>query len=472
MTDLRSIRWARAGLWTLYALWVTIILGLFTFLIIYATDPSAFEDLSSACRSDGSFALDTSSYNVWKGFFEIGLGFGNLNFTQAKVVDIAWDITIGRWGQVLMAFISWRVFANYVTTSMESAPVTYTVFSTIFLENEPSLFSTLGVARSFISGHGLKSKVAMAFLISSMLFLIGWPTFASAMTGYATISEAFVPDVDNNYISLSDFLPIAYIIHDAWRINLTGNYPVSFLHTGSRSDMYDVFRMHFKSTCFLPLSYDRDASSCFWQNATSQYVSTYGFFGLQNTTSLWINTTLPSPVLNISPYYLPDYEYYGFNWTDPRSMGQNQLSTDPSNMAFTYNNNTYQLSYIKDNGTCQPVRDRYKWGFSFVQVFLVVTVLAIWTIGTYIMWLKARFQLPLQGQVEIPRGWRSVLILAENMNKQLLDAGIDALSLTDRQLKQEIKKQLHGGSVSFDSPLTKSGYSFRRAAQRAKPGLF
>ncbi|KAL7627902.1 hypothetical protein AAE478_002097 [Parahypoxylon ruwenzoriense] len=125
-------------------------------------------------------------------------------------------------------------------------------------------------------------------------------------------------------------------------------------------------------------------------------------------------------------------------------------------MAFTYFNQTYTLNYIKNKGSCQPVQDRFKWGFSFIQALILVTLLVIWTFGTYTMWLKARLQLPLQGQAEVPKGWRSVLILAETVSKQLKEAGIDPHSLTDRKLKGEIKKHLRGGSVSFDIPLTRN----------------
>ncbi|KAI1779342.1 hypothetical protein F4818DRAFT_247218 [Hypoxylon cercidicola] len=84
----------------------------------------------------------------------------------------------------------------------------------------------------------------------------------------------------------------------------------------------------------------------------------------------------------------------------------------------------------------------------------------------YTMWLKAHSRLPLQGQAEVPRGWKSVLILAEKMGKELHEAGIDVHSLTDRQLKEKVRKQLQGGSVSLDTPLTKSGHSFRRGVRQ------
>src|SRR3569833_514602 len=48
----------------------------------------------SACKPDGSFNPHWISYDVWSisGFFQITMGFGALTFTQAKVIDVIWDV--------------------------------------------------------------------------------------------------------------------------------------------------------------------------------------------------------------------------------------------------------------------------------------------------------------------------------------------------------------------------------------------
>ncbi|KAI1137828.1 hypothetical protein F5Y05DRAFT_63377 [Hypoxylon sp. FL0543] len=413
-SDLRSIKWARVGLWIPCVSWTGTMLGLFIYLAVLDLLSIYSEHPSTACRPDGSFNFNLSEYSSWtaSGFFDINLGFGDLTFTQVKVIDISWDITIGRWGQVLMAFISWRAFADYVTTSMAFVPVTYVTFFTVFLENEPSFLSTLRVTRAFISDRGIKSKISMGFMILSMLFLIGWPTMASAMTGYTTLNKAFVPDTNVNYIPFSDFQPIAYIVHDGWRVNLTGNQPVSVFGS-NEGNSEPVIR------------------SSVW---SFEDVSTNGFFGLRNTSSTWNGSYhLDSPILNISAFYVdPSYGFYGYDWSDSRSMEHKQPFADPSTMAFTYSNQTYPVAYIKDKGICQPVQDRFQWGFSFIQLLIAVISLEIWTVGTYMMWLKAQYQLPLQ----------------------------------DRQLKREIRKQLRGGAVTFETALTRRGYSFRHGLRQ------
>ena len=71
-----------------YFLSLPVCLGL---CIGYFVTPS---DETNACTPDGALRLDPGKYRKWSssGFFQITYGFGKLNFTQAKTIDIAWDI--------------------------------------------------------------------------------------------------------------------------------------------------------------------------------------------------------------------------------------------------------------------------------------------------------------------------------------------------------------------------------------------
>jgi hypothetical protein len=87
--DVRGIRWGRGCLWFLFICWI---LGLLMCMIIMPTLWSGYY-ISSACLPDGSFSI-FAEYNPWDihGFFQITSGFGELTFTQAKVVDVVWDV--------------------------------------------------------------------------------------------------------------------------------------------------------------------------------------------------------------------------------------------------------------------------------------------------------------------------------------------------------------------------------------------
>jgi hypothetical protein len=84
-------RWRPCGIWCLAGIWLAaLVLGL-TSLISGAL---ILSDDSKACTPDGSFTVDPSTYRYFSGsgFFEITLGFGALTFTQAKVIDVVWDV--------------------------------------------------------------------------------------------------------------------------------------------------------------------------------------------------------------------------------------------------------------------------------------------------------------------------------------------------------------------------------------------
>ena len=68
----------------------------------------------------------------------------------------------------------------------------------------------------------------MVFIIATMIFVLIYPTFSSAMTGYASENEAFLLDRDANMIKIVDLKPLAYIIHDGSRLNLSDDTKVTW----------------------------------------------------------------------------------------------------------------------------------------------------------------------------------------------------------------------------------------------------
>lgn len=123
-----------------------------------------------------------------------------------------------------MAIISWREFARYLTICMESEPVTYQLFRTIFIENNASVLSTLRTIKSFIWHRRLRSNVAMAFMTATMVFILALPTLISAMSGYDSNVASRILDRGDNLIPFKNYSRVLYVIYDGWRINQSGNY--------------------------------------------------------------------------------------------------------------------------------------------------------------------------------------------------------------------------------------------------------
>ncbi|KAK8078353.1 hypothetical protein PG996_004523 [Apiospora saccharicola] len=283
---------------------------------------------------------------------------------------------------------------------------------------------------------------------------------------------------------------VAYVIHDGWRLNLTGDYIISLnVEGGRRSQVPDD-----NPNWILPLlggasmqagcrGQERSQTlNCQLKNSTSYYASQYGFYGLHNETTVWPtengNVTLAAPSLNISAFYLHDASIgdgYGYDWVDPRT-GQKPFS-DEGRVAWTAANQTFTMDEITAKATCQPVQNvstrcsfesvrwrrpttcilvltalcafqQYQWGFSLMQLLIAIILMGLWMSGLCVMSHTSSRHDPLEGgQPEVLRGWRALLTLAEAMNMELAGAGIEPHTLKDDELQEQIDRHIDGGQV-------------------------
>ncbi|KAI3393152.1 hypothetical protein diail_4677 [Diaporthe ilicicola] len=429
--DLKSTRWRHTAAfyfpWFLFCCWA---LGVFALCLVFplyitGTVSSSLDSSNwNYCAPDGSFSLNP--INLWNpGWtFQIVLGFGSLNFTQAKVVDVVWDIGVGRLGQSLLACFSWKAFSVYVRASMETNPITYRTFWTTFMQREPSLQSITRLIRDFASKRGLRSKVAMAFMVITMLFVMAFPTLASAMTGYTANNEAVIKMQDGTQTPFGDFRQLTAIIHDGSRVGLEADYKV------------------FKNS--KPTQYQ----TCGGVNCIESYIYRYG--NVSDTKSTWQQPNhddikLPSPTLNISYW-----------------------SGKESNVTFLYGskNDSYTLDYIQQNAVCQPVmfssQQTYQWGFSVVQLEISLVLLVVWTFGVWVMWLHGHLELANRGKYEVPKDFKAALYLADSIRKDLDEFGQEPEFLSNEDLKRHAAEHLKGGKVEIQTLSLNQGYSFRR----------
>ncbi|KAI0543760.1 hypothetical protein F4679DRAFT_567475 [Xylaria curta] len=189
-------------LWFLFALFLSTVSFLINVLLYSSIN------LDGHCSVDGSFSpFYFSLHDLWRisDFFQVNIAIGNLTFTQAKVADISWDLVVGRGGQAILSFITWKVFVDYAALSMTTRPITFATYRTLFAETGPSLSSTIRLIHDFIRYKGLASKLASAFIIYSMILALVLPILAGAATGYVPVNEAFIRDFDSNLVEFSRF---------------------------------------------------------------------------------------------------------------------------------------------------------------------------------------------------------------------------------------------------------------------------
>lgn len=133
---------------------------------------------------------------------------------------------MGRAGQTLLTYISWRTFSKYLYSILATDPITYQTFWTIFMQDGPSLRSVFRTVRDFIWLRGLRSKSIMFFMIFTMMFVLAFPTLASAMTGYSANNQAWVKTDDVKQVLFSHFERARYVINDGNRVGLSAKFAI------------------------------------------------------------------------------------------------------------------------------------------------------------------------------------------------------------------------------------------------------
>jgi hypothetical protein len=172
----------------------------------------------------------------------------SLSFPQNK--QLMFMKCFGRGGQALLAWFSWKVFIEYLTTEMETTPVTFGTYR-IILWQDPSIWAITRIIRDFSFRLGMHSRLAMTFMVWTMIFISVFPTLGSAMTGYGANVQAFVNSTDGNLVPFYAFQRVYYIIHDGKRLNKTDDFRVTY---GGYPGIGICLRHHLLQGAFLTYS--------------------------------------------------------------------------------------------------------------------------------------------------------------------------------------------------------------------------
>jgi hypothetical protein len=118
-----------------------------------------------------------------------------------------------------------------------------------------------------------------------------------------------------------------------------------------------------------------------------------------------------------------------------------------------WNNETLKLGDSSTGGFCQPqIGGSYKWEFSFLLAFICIMLLIVWTVGTFLMWMKATIAMRQHDDREIAGGYKAVVELATTMDSQFSKQEEDVAKMRDGQVRSRIKQDLKGGSMVYEAP--------------------
>lgn len=119
----------------------------------------------------------------------------------------------------------------HIMSEMEDADglaITYNTYWTFFMGRDtgPGLKTVSVLVRDFATRKGLRSKATMVIVVLTMVFVMSWPTIASAMSSYDNNTISYINRTDKTQVPFSSFKPLLYVIHDGSRINLTDDLKV------------------------------------------------------------------------------------------------------------------------------------------------------------------------------------------------------------------------------------------------------
>lgn len=128
--------------------------------------------------------------------------FGNFTFTNAKIVDVAWDTAIGQGGRLLHGWVLYRcVMRRLLLYAMDCHCVTYGYYVTISTSGA-SLSSFWRLLRELPSVRGVKALFCTLMLVYALGYTLMSSVIWSAATGYTNFSHRLYPMPDATMVSL------------------------------------------------------------------------------------------------------------------------------------------------------------------------------------------------------------------------------------------------------------------------------
>jgi hypothetical protein len=174
-------------------------------------------------------------------FLSVTMGFHGLTFSQAKAIDICFDLVVGRGSQVLVALATYPILRRSILRSMEVREFSLALLLPFFLERISvySLWALCAKMRSrrtkpktddqteqieFRKARArIDWRVILVFLVGC--YVLALPTFTSVMTSYQVGSSPFKTE-GQGYVPTTELDVPDVILNDAELFGLSEFYPM------------------------------------------------------------------------------------------------------------------------------------------------------------------------------------------------------------------------------------------------------
>jgi hypothetical protein len=137
---------------------------------------------------DGFCDIQTASHGSQKLVIDI-LVFQNLSFSEAKGIDLVWDMLIGQGGRFILAYLLARfVVADSLIWTMERTNIPYHYY-TNFSFSTVSFVSISSAVQILFKKRDWRLVLTALWMVFAVGHIMAFPTIWSAATSYAAPSE-------------------------------------------------------------------------------------------------------------------------------------------------------------------------------------------------------------------------------------------------------------------------------------------
>lgn len=229
-------------IWQPLAILVLAFLFPLVFYTTYTTNKSTKPDPLFICNDSGYVEKARNNYNpIWdpRLYFTINLAFGKFAFSTVKAIDAAWDVVIGRGGQVVVALIAYRTLRRSLTLNMETCALAIPTVTSFYCQ-QIQVFPVIQMTYNLFWSWGdsnrpvwkkpnSSGRLRLAAQIFICIYVLLFATLVSVMTGYRAQLTGYVGhDAQSQTIPIRDLVIPRLILSDGDRIGLPNSQLLAF----------------------------------------------------------------------------------------------------------------------------------------------------------------------------------------------------------------------------------------------------
>ncbi|KAI4929080.1 hypothetical protein J4E85_005704 [Alternaria conjuncta] len=308
--------------------------------------------------------------------FTLDATWGQFTFSQAKTIDILWDLLIGKGAQALAWWATYNVFCDALLRAIERHPASFSIFQRMAMEG-PGLHCLWALTKELWTARSIRTRFLFFYMFWSTGYVLLVPIVLGAMTGYDSTSIAWL-DIDgsNNIIPASQ-LSSAWVIlgtkNETWKQPGCADYELQSDYgyiTDKRRQSCDC---KFANGTTVTAAEQRDL----WQHTSFNQYDDLLFnctFDFPNNTQTWTEQKV----------YNQDSITHLCNTSVSVPVGGKTYNADDlvGDYGYCYNGIGYQYYSLIGRSRCLPdtANPTYQWGFSTLMAGLFMFVTSAWVL--------------------------------------------------------------------------------------------